>query len=155
MYLLGALAFSSLGCGLRPPVAGSDSDSAAPPDTADIAPAIPLDCTSVIGTNSIAIASRSDLSTLLTTAPPTNGELAATTLAGPDRGDLPRADVRIGALDLLAPVLVAPVPVAPVLVAPVLVALPHQEQLDGARCRPLDMDAFCSEHLRRWLLAWS
>lgn len=145
MYLLGALAFSSLGCGLRPPVAGSDSDSAAPPDTADIAPAIPLDCTSVIGTNSIAIASRSDLSTLLTTAPPTNGELAATTLAGPDRGDLPRADVRIGALDLLAPVLVALV----------LVALPHQEQLDGARCRPLDMDAFCSEHLRRWLLAWS
>ena len=39
------------------------------------------------------------------------------------------------------------------LVTPVFMALLHQEGLGGASCRPLDLDAFVDEHLRRFLMA--
>lgn len=55
------------------------------------------------------------------------------------RGDLASGDVRLAALQLLAPV---------------ILALLHQDALDGARCRPLDVDAFVAGHLDRFLLAW-
>ncbi len=83
------LAFLLLGC--VPAPTRSDSaepagDSSPPDDTAppDTDPAVPLDCSSIIGSGSIAIASRADPGTLLTVAPPLSGEQAATSLAGPD-----------------------------------------------------------------------
>jgi len=53
-------------------------------------------------------------------------------------GALVIRDVRVAALELLSPV---------------LLALLHQDGLGGARCRPLDMDAFLDEHLRTFLRA--
>jgi AcrR family transcriptional regulator len=56
------------------------------------------------------------------------------------RGDLPRCDLRLAALELLGPV---------------VLALLHQLPLGGTRCRPLDVDALMEEHLQRWLRAWA
>lgn len=55
------------------------------------------------------------------------------------RGDLPPRDPRAAALALLAPV---------------FVALLHQVQLDGRRCRPLDLDPFVDELVDGWLHGW-
>lgn len=41
------------------------------------------------------------------------------------------------------------------LVSPALLALLHQGELGGARCRPLDLDAFLRAHADAWLRAWS
>jgi hypothetical protein len=40
-------------------------------------------------------------------------------------------------------------------VSPLVVALLHQHQLSGRACRPLDLDAFIREHVRRFVRAWS
>lgn len=40
------------------------------------------------------------------------------------------------------------------LVSPVILALLHQESLHGARCRPLDIEAFLAEHLEHFLRSW-
>lgn len=40
------------------------------------------------------------------------------------------------------------------LVSPIVVALLHQEALHGAKCRPLDVDVFVEEHLKRFLAGW-
>lgn len=40
------------------------------------------------------------------------------------------------------------------LVSPVFVALLHQVALQGARCRPLDLDVFVEAHLQRFLAGW-
>lgn len=41
------------------------------------------------------------------------------------------------------------------LASPVLVALLHQDALGGRACRPLDVDAFVSGHVARFLRAWT
>jgi len=41
------------------------------------------------------------------------------------------------------------------LVAPLLVALLHQDSLGGTRCRPLDIAAFCEEHIERFIRAFA
>jgi AcrR family transcriptional regulator len=56
------------------------------------------------------------------------------------RGDLPRSDLRLAALELLGPV---------------VLALLHQLPLGGDRCRPLDVDALMEEHLQRFLRAYA
>ncbi|HYV44887.1 MAG TPA: TetR/AcrR family transcriptional regulator [Myxococcaceae bacterium] len=56
------------------------------------------------------------------------------------RGDLPRCDLRLAALELLGPV---------------VLALLHQGPLGGTRCRPLDVDALVEEHLHRFLRAYA
>jgi AcrR family transcriptional regulator len=56
------------------------------------------------------------------------------------RGDLEPCDVRHAALELLCPV---------------LLALLHQGPLGGVACRPLDVDAFLDDHLRRFLRAYT
>lgn len=38
--------------------------------------------------------------------------------------------------------------------SPLLVALIHQDGLSGTTCRPLDVDAFISVHVRRFVRAW-
>lgn len=55
------------------------------------------------------------------------------------RGELPPRDPRTAALALLAPV---------------FVALLHQVQLDGRRCRPLELDRFVDELVDKWLHGW-
>lgn len=55
------------------------------------------------------------------------------------RGELVECDLRQAALSL---------------VSPVLVALLHQDGLDGAACRPLDLDAFVSAHLEFFVKAY-
>ena len=55
------------------------------------------------------------------------------------RDELHPTDVRVAALELLAPV---------------FLALLHQDALSGTRCRPLDMDTFLSAHLDHILRAW-
>lgn len=52
----------------------------------------------------------------------------------------PGTDLRLAALELLAPVLLAAL---------------HQDQLGGARCRALDLDAVLEPHLAAWLRAWA
>ncbi|MCK6511709.1 TetR/AcrR family transcriptional regulator [Myxococcota bacterium] len=56
------------------------------------------------------------------------------------RGELRPMDTRTGALLLLSPL---------------ILALLHQDQLGGRTCRPLDIDAFLSEHLEAFFRAWS
>lgn len=41
------------------------------------------------------------------------------------------------------------------LASPLILALIHQEGLDGANCRPLDVHALLNEHTNRWLTAWA
>jgi len=41
------------------------------------------------------------------------------------------------------------------LASPLILALIHQEGLDGANCRPLDVHALLHEHTNRWLAAWA
>lgn len=53
-------------------------------------------------------------------------------------GDLEPCNERHAALELLAPV---------------VLALLHQDSLSGATCRPLDLDAFVSEHVDRFVAA--
>lgn len=55
-------------------------------------------------------------------------------------GDLSPCDVRHAAIEL---------------VGPLLLALLHQDSLGGTRCRPLDIAAFCEEHLDRFLRAFA
>ena len=55
-----------------------------------------------------------------------------------EAGELERCDVRHAALELIAPV---------------VLGLFHQDNLFGRTCRPLDLDAFLSDHLRRFLRA--
>lgn len=57
-----------------------------------------------------------------------------------ERGELPPCDLRHAALEL---------------VSPVLLALLHQGALGGARCRPLDVDAFLDDHIARFLKAFA
>lgn len=40
------------------------------------------------------------------------------------------------------------------LVCPVILGLLHQQQLRGATCRELDLDAFLEEHVRRFVRGW-
>jgi AcrR family transcriptional regulator len=54
-------------------------------------------------------------------------------------GELERCDVRHAALELLSPV---------------VLGLFHQDNLFGRTCRPLDLDAFLKDHLRRFLRAY-
>ena len=54
-------------------------------------------------------------------------------------GTLPACDLRAAALSF---------------VSPVFLALLHQDDLLGVRCRPLDVNVFVDEHLRRFLRAW-
>lgn len=56
-----------------------------------------------------------------------------------ERGELVDGDLRHAALALLSPV---------------LLAMLHQGPLGGARCRPLDLDAFLDDHLARFVDAW-
>lgn len=57
------------------------------------------------------------------------------------RGALrPDVDLRLAALQLLAPLLLAAL---------------HQRELGGERCRPLDLDAVLAPHLDAWLRAWA
>lgn len=53
-------------------------------DTADTDPAVPAPCTAIVGSGSIAVVSRADVTALVTAAGPPIGEEAATALAGPD-----------------------------------------------------------------------
>ena len=55
-------------------------------------------------------------------------------------GDLGPCDVRHAAIEL---------------VGPLLVTLLHQDALGGTRCRPLDLPAFCEEHIERFVRAFS
>lgn len=55
------------------------------------------------------------------------------------RGELPPVDLRAASLAFLSPL---------------LLALLHQHGLGGAGCRPLDLDAFATTHLRGWLGGW-
>jgi AcrR family transcriptional regulator len=55
-------------------------------------------------------------------------------------GELAPCDVRQAAIALLGPL---------------LVALLHQDSLGGTRCRPLDLDAFCREHIKRFVRAFA
>lgn len=55
------------------------------------------------------------------------------------RGEIGPGDLRHAALDL---------------VSPVMMALLHQGPLGGARCRPLDLDAFVADHIARFVRAW-
>lgn len=41
------------------------------------------------------------------------------------------------------------------LASPVLLALLHQDALNGRACRPLDVEAFVDDHVRRFLRAWA
>ena len=41
------------------------------------------------------------------------------------------------------------------LASPLILALIHQEGLDGANCRPLDVHTMLHEHTNRWLAAWA
>ena len=54
-------------------------------------------------------------------------------------GELEPCDLRHAAIELLAPL---------------VLGLLHQDNLLGARCRPLDLDAFLSDHLDRFLRAY-
>ncbi|MDQ3031267.1 MAG: TetR/AcrR family transcriptional regulator [Myxococcota bacterium] len=57
------------------------------------------------------------------------------------RGELREgADLRLAALQLIAPVLLASL---------------HQRELGGAECRPLDVDAALTPHLEAWIRAWA
>ena len=56
------------------------------------------------------------------------------------RGDLPRCDLRLAALELLGPL---------------VLALLHQGPLGGTRCRPLNVNALVEEHLQRFLRAYA
>lgn len=56
------------------------------------------------------------------------------------RGEIVPGDLRVAALELLAPV---------------FLALLHQDALSGTRCRPLDMDSFVRAHLDHTLRAWA
>lgn len=40
------------------------------------------------------------------------------------------------------------------LICPVILGLLHQQQLGGAGCRPLDLDAFLDEHVARFVRGW-
>lgn len=53
-----------------------------------------------------------------------------------ERGELPEQNVRFGALSL---------------VSPVFLALMHQDSLDGASCRPLDLDEMIPAHVDAWI----
>jgi AcrR family transcriptional regulator len=55
-------------------------------------------------------------------------------------GELAPCDVRQAAIELIGPL---------------LVALLHQDALGGTRCRPLDIDAFCVEHIERFVRAFA
>lgn len=63
--------------------------------------------------------------------------LAHHAAAGTLRAD---ADLRLAALQLVGPILLGAL---------------HQEQLGGARCRALDLDAVVGPHLDAWLRAWA
>jgi AcrR family transcriptional regulator len=54
-------------------------------------------------------------------------------------GELEPCDIRHAALELLSPL---------------VLGLLHQDNLRGARCRPLDLDAFLKDHLDRFLRAY-
>lgn len=54
-------------------------------------------------------------------------------------GVMPSCDVRVAALELLSPL---------------LMAVLHQKGLGGTKVRPLDLDAFSSEHIERFLKAY-
>jgi AcrR family transcriptional regulator len=57
------------------------------------------------------------------------------------RGELrPKLDLRAAALSFLSPL---------------LFALLHQQQLGGAACRPLDVDAFATAHVDGWLRGYA
>lgn len=55
-------------------------------------------------------------------------------------GELEQCDLRHAALELLSPL---------------VLGLLHQDNLLGVRCRPLDLDRFLTEHLERFLRAYS
>jgi AcrR family transcriptional regulator len=55
-------------------------------------------------------------------------------------GELERCDVRHAAIELIAPV---------------VLGLFHQDNLFGSRCRPLDLDVFLRDHLKRFLRAYA
>ncbi len=55
-------------------------------------------------------------------------------------GELEPCDIRHAALELLSPL---------------FLGLLHQDNLRGARCRPLDLDAFLKDHLDRFLRAYA
>lgn len=55
-------------------------------------------------------------------------------------GEMRPCDTRLAALQLLGPV---------------LLAVLHQDSLDGAHCRPLDIAAFLEPHLEAFLRAWA
>jgi Ca-activated chloride channel family protein len=42
-----------------------------------------------------------------------------------------------------------------IMTSPVVLGLLHQEGLSGARCRPLDLDAFLEDHLQHFLAAFA
>lgn len=54
-------------------------------------------------------------------------------------GELEPCDVRHAAIELLSPL---------------LIGLLHQDNLHGARCRPLDLERFLADHLQRFLRAY-
>jgi AcrR family transcriptional regulator len=56
-----------------------------------------------------------------------------------DAGELERCNVRHAALELLSPI---------------VLGLLHQDNLFGRGCRPLDLDAFLADHLKRFLRAY-
>ncbi|HEY8210279.1 MAG TPA: TetR/AcrR family transcriptional regulator [Myxococcaceae bacterium] len=56
------------------------------------------------------------------------------------RGDFPRCDLRLAALELSSPL---------------VLALLHQIPLGGTRCRPLDVDALAEAHLQVFLRAYA
>jgi len=54
-------------------------------------------------------------------------------------GTFPRCDLRAAGLSFLSPV---------------LLALLHQDSLSGRTCRPLDLEDFVDQHVKRWLRGW-
>lgn len=73
---------------------------------------------------------------------PTVQAIEARIAAHVARGDvvIDAADIRLCALQFLSPL---------------LVALLHQQELGGAACRPLDVDAFVDAHVDRFVRAWT
>lgn len=57
-----------------------------------------------------------------------------------EAGELERCDVRHAALELIAPV---------------VLGLFHQDNLFGSRCRPLELEPFLRDHLKRFLRAYA